>query len=304
MSKTNSYPIRVLSLFSGIGGFEVGLQRVFPNMHCVGFSEVDPEAIEAYSRHFPDHKCLGAVQEVKGDLGVDLIVAGSPCKDLSQLRLNNKREGLDGKQSGLFYEFLRIYRENSPCYFILENVASMPESEKDRISRELGGVQPIMLDSKYVSAQRRKRLFWTNFPVTPFTDEMLKRAPKLSDILVSKADAKSDEVDLNDNRNVATYYSRLEEGKRVSGFYQVSKSSQPKSKTLTTCYRTWIEDHRLGGKMRKLHPREGERLQTLPDGWVNGFSHKVQMRMLGNAVTADVIAHVAQHLSEHMNKNK
>lgn len=299
---TNDYPLRILSLFSGIGGFECGIKRVFPNSICVGYSEVDDDAIQVYQRHFPDHPLLGPVQEVKGNLDVDLIVAGSPCKDLSQLRANNEQKGLDGEQSGLFYEFLRILKENQPCYFILENVASMPESEKNKISKALG-VEPVMLDSRFVSAQRRKRLFWTNFPVEEFNEEHLKKAPKLKDILVDEKDALDDWVDLDGDKNVANYYRRQQEGKRVSGYYMVSESDAPKSKTLTTIYRTWVLDKRARvGKMRKLHPREGERLQTFPPHWVDGLSHKSQMKVLGNAVTCDVITYIMQHLSRFLER--
>jgi len=291
-------PLRYLSLFSGIGGFEVGIRAVFPDAECVGFSEVDEDALRIYEHHFPDHTYLGPVQDVTGRYDVDLIVAGSPCKDLSKLRANNEQKGLDGKESGLFFEFLRIYNENKPCYFILENVGSMPQTERDRISAALN-CQPVLLDSQFVSAQRRKRYFWTNFPLSEFPPEMKAKAPSLSSVLVDEQRARSDALSLAKDRNYRNYQSRIQRGLRVSGYYQVSKSAQPKSKTLTTIYRTWIQDDRIG-TVRKMDAREAERLQTFPEGWIGDPKIQVQCKVLGNAVTCKVIQYVCEHLKRYL----
>jgi len=80
------------------------------------------------------------------------------CQDLSLAKKN--REGLHGEKSRLFWEYVRILKEINPKYFILENVYSMPKYDRNIITRTLG-VEPIMIDAKLVSAQQRKRLFWT-----------------------------------------------------------------------------------------------------------------------------------------------
>jgi DNA (cytosine-5)-methyltransferase 3A len=93
------------------------------------------------------------------DEHIDLLIGGSPCQDLSIAKKN--RQGLEGNRSSLFWEYVRILNEINPTYFILENVASMPQKDKDIITETLG-VQPVMFNASLVSAQSRKRLFWTN----------------------------------------------------------------------------------------------------------------------------------------------
>jgi len=91
----------------------------------------------------------------------DLLIGGSPCQDLSTAKANGK--GLEGEKSSLFFEYVRILKEVRPKYFLLENVASMKKADKDEITRIMG-VEPILINSALVSAQNRKRLYWTNIP--------------------------------------------------------------------------------------------------------------------------------------------
>ena len=81
---------------------------------------------------------------------IDLIIGGSPCTDLSISKKN--RQGLKGKQSKLFYEYVRLLKECKPRYFLLENVNSMSKESK-RIITETIGVEPIMINSVLLSAQ-------------------------------------------------------------------------------------------------------------------------------------------------------
>ena len=91
--------MRYVSLFSGIGGFELGIQKAFPDAQCVGFSEIEPRAVEVYGRRFPKHRALGDVARVMWDSArdgpVDLIVAGSPCQGNPNLRHFNSRPKAD-----------------------------------------------------------------------------------------------------------------------------------------------------------------------------------------------------------------
>lgn len=89
------------------------------------------------------------------------MIGGSPCQDLSIAKAGGK--GLNGEKSGLFFEYIRLLQEVKPRYFLLENVASMKKADRDEITRIIG-VEPIMINSSLVSAQNRKRLYWTNIP--------------------------------------------------------------------------------------------------------------------------------------------
>lgn len=91
----------------------------------------------------------------------DILVGGSPCQDLSISK--NDRQGLLGSKSELFLEYVRILREKKPSFFVLENVASMRNDDRDTMS-EILGVEPIMINSALVTAQQRRRYYWTNIP--------------------------------------------------------------------------------------------------------------------------------------------
>jgi len=157
--------MKYVSLFSGIGGFEYGIQDVFPDAECIAYSEIDKFAIRTYLKNFPKHIGLGCIEELCTYFlpKIDLIVGGFPCQDLSVAK--NNRKGLDGESSGLFWDMLRIHNDIKPKFFCYENVASMRKSDKAIITKALK-VEPVMIDAGKVSAQNRKRLYWCNFPVS------------------------------------------------------------------------------------------------------------------------------------------
>lgn len=288
------YKLKYLSLFSGIGGFEVGIQNVFPHAQCVGYSEIDPNAIKVYQEHFPHHTYLGPVQKVKGNYGVDLVVGGSPCQNFSSAAsFQRHRHGLDGEKSKLFYEFLRVLKENQPCYFILENVSSMPEEDKEMISKKLG-VQPILINSISFSAQKRKRLYWTNIPVGRLASSLerdsLLHTEKIRDILDSKSNALEYKIN---TRTSQLYKSYNKNRKKYSNYIALNivDSNDDFAPTLRTNNSLWIKDKRFTPSLiRKATPLELERLQTFPEGWTQSLPYTVAAKALGNAVTCDVIS--------------
>lgn len=153
--------MKVLSLFDGISCARVALDRAGIPVESYYASEIDKYAIQISQKNYPDIRHIGDIQGVYRprayNVEVDLIIGGSPCQDLS---IAGKRKGLSGERSGLFYEYARILNEVRPKYFILENVASMSKEAKETITKELFGVEPVMINASLVSAQNRKRLFW------------------------------------------------------------------------------------------------------------------------------------------------
>lgn len=153
--------MNVLSLFDGISCAYEALNRSQIKINNYYASEIEKNAIKVSEANHPDIIRLGNVKEI--DLTslpkIDLLIGGSPCIDLSIAKKD--RKGLEGEHSSLFWEYVRILREVKPKYFILENVASMPQKDKDIITQELG-VEPIMFNASLVSAQNRKRFFWSN----------------------------------------------------------------------------------------------------------------------------------------------
>jgi DNA (cytosine-5)-methyltransferase 3A len=166
--------MKVLSLFDGISCLRVALSTRDIDYTA---SEIDPNAIKISKKNYPDIKHIGSVVDVPYIPDIDLLCGGSPCQDLSLAKKD--RKGLEGARSGLFWEWVRVWKLCKPKYFILENVNSMPKKDRDIITKELG-VEPIMIDASLVSAQSRKRLFWTNIPVQGLPED---RKILLKDIL-------------------------------------------------------------------------------------------------------------------------
>ena len=149
--------MKVLSLFDGISCAKVALKKAGIEVEEYYASEIDKYAISISERNHPDIIRVGDVRFVTGIMGIDLLIGGSPCQDLSIAKRD--RKGLDGDKSGLFWEYIRILNETKPKHFILENVASMSKESKNQIS-EVIGFEPVMINAALVSAQQRKRLFW------------------------------------------------------------------------------------------------------------------------------------------------
>lgn len=156
---------RFASLFSGIGGFDLGFESA--GMECVTQVELDPACQSVLRRHWPDATLYSDVREVHGsDLGaVDLVCGGFPCQDLS---VAGRREGLAGERSGLWYEYHRLLAEAHPEWVVIENVPGLLSSGGGRdfaiVLRglvELGyGVVWRVLDSQHFGVpQRRRRVF-------------------------------------------------------------------------------------------------------------------------------------------------
>ena len=157
--------MNILSLFDGMSCGQIALERAGIKYNKYFASEIKPHAIKVTQHNYPDTIQLGDVRNIKGsDLPkIDLLIGGSPCQDFSLA--NTSRKGLGGEKSGLFFEYLRLLKKCKPKYFLLENVDSMDNKDRDFISRQLG-VYPIMINSALVSAQERKRYYWTNISGT------------------------------------------------------------------------------------------------------------------------------------------
>jgi len=169
--------MNVLSLFDGISCARVALGDKVKVYYA---SEIDPYAIKIAKKNFPNTIHVGDVTKIKKEdikHPIDLLVGGSPCQDLSIA--TKERKGLKGDRSKLFWEYVRLLKELQPKYFLLENVNSMSKEDRATITETLG-VEPIMINASLVSAQSRKRLFWTNIKnvIQPNDREI-----KLKDIL-------------------------------------------------------------------------------------------------------------------------
>ena len=169
--------MNVLSLFDGMSCGQIALNKLGIKIDNYFASEIDKHAINVTINNFPKTQHLGDVTQLKAeDLPkIDLLIGGSPCQGFSKA---GKQLNFDDPRSKLFFEFVRLLKECNPKYFLLENVV-MKKEYKDIITEFLG-VEPILIDSANFTAQRRKRLFWTNIPLNEMPSD---KGVKLIDII-------------------------------------------------------------------------------------------------------------------------
>lgn len=161
--------LTVGSLFSGIGGLDLGLEQA--GMKTIWQVEYDEWARDALNQNFPDTEKFKDVREVgKHNLKpVDLICGGFPCQDVSQLKTDG--EGLDGNKSGLWSEYLRILREVRPAYALIENVPNLIIRGLQRVLADLASIGydaewQTLRASTVGLPQRRKRFFIIAYPAS------------------------------------------------------------------------------------------------------------------------------------------
>ncbi len=156
----------VLDLFSGIGGFSLGLERA--GMTTVAFCESDGYARRVLRKHWPDTwlyediRTLTAKRLRADGLGpVDVVCGGFPCQDISTA---GKGAGIDGPRSGLWAEMLRVIKEVKPRWVVAENVPALRGRGADRVLADLEGAGyaavPVVVGAVHVGASHRRERVW------------------------------------------------------------------------------------------------------------------------------------------------
>lgn len=279
----------VLSLFDGMSCGQIALNRVGISYDKYYASEIDKHAIKVTQHNYPNTIQLGSVTEIKGsDLPqIDLLIGGSPCQSFSNA---GDGTGFNGK-SGLFYEYVRLLKECNPKYFLLENVI-MKKEWQDIISKELG-CEPIKINSNLVSAQNRKRLYWTNIPFELPQDKNIF----IEDIL----DVEFEDKYWLKERNTELLLRKvnIKNAPRIAciDVYNKKVKLDRKCPTLTLPHHNSI---RLlqNGRIRKLTPNECEKLQNVPINYTNcELSDIHRYTMLGNGWNVDTITHIFKSLN-------
>lgn len=216
--------MNVLSLFDGMSCGQIALTQLGFKIDNYFASEIDKDAMKIAKKNFPNTHHIGDVTKVKGsDLPkIDLLIGGSPCQGFS---FAGKQLNFDDPRSALFFEFVRLLKETNPKYFLLENVRMKKESEN--VISEYLGVNPIEINSNLVSAQNRKRLYWTNIPNVILPED---KGILLKDILepvvdekYNLSDSKIDRV-LNTQRGKGFFYEADKHdkiGTLIAGYHKV-----------------------------------------------------------------------------------
>jgi len=211
----------------------------------------------------------------------------------------------------LFFEFVRILKECKPKYFLLENV-NMKQEFQDVISEQLG-CKPVDINSNIVSAQNRRRLYWTNIPVRSLPEnKRIYLKDILEDGFTDRDKAHCVDANYFKGGNLKSYFEKHRrqlvfdfadeadaEGTVLAGEADLKGHDynrrvyhpDGKAPTLAAASGGNLEPKVMKGvNWRKLTPIECERLQTVPDNYTNHVSNTQRYRMLGNGFTVDVIA--------------
>lgn len=306
---------KVLSLFDGISCGMVALERAGISVERYVAYEIDKYAIKVSQKNYPQIEQMGDVTtaDFTQYKGFDLLIGGSPCTYWS-IAKKGREITPDGVGGQLFMHFVRALKESGCKYFLYENNYSIHKDIKAFISEQLG-VEPIMINSALVSAQQRKRCYWTNIPnVQQPKDKRIL----LKDILESGIPWQEKSYAYTTRCQAAIFKDTLEKHRHTmvaepfigqgakTGLYLISIDETPKLKCkIYTVNNGCVE---CNGKsyfinlpdgdyiIRKLTPVEAERLQTLPDNYTEGISNTQRYKCIGNGWTVDVIAHIFKYL--------
>lgn len=313
--------MRILSLFDGISCGRVALDRASIPVDEYHAWEIDKYAIQVSKKNHPDVVQHGDVTLANFTKyrGCELLIGGSPCQGFS---VAGKQLNFEDPRSRLYFEFERALHEANPTWFLLENVC-MKKEFSDIITERLG-VQPIEINSGLVSAQNRKRLYWTNIPGVGLPPD---RGINLRDVVheFERHPVDVSAYKIPDTRTLEIIEKEIEKGKvqregsgfvvhdaRVSigkpGGYlfgcitpdRVNKRQNGQRFNTGEKFYTLTAQDKHGllvdGYLRRATPVECERLQTLPDGYTEGIPETQRYKCLGNGWTVDVIAWILSHI--------
>ena len=282
--------LNILSLFDGISCGRLAFEMSEIKIDKYYASEIYNKAIEISNKNWDDIIQIGDVKNINKEFvislpKIDIVIGGFPCKNLSIAVANNSNhnQGLRGEHSSLFYDFYNILR------WIRK------DDDRDIITKLLD-IKPIMIDSALLTAQDRKRYYWTNIN-NGVIDQPENTGLVLKDII-------------EDGKNIDKKYWYKEDyeyhgDKKVCGTLNINGHDILK--------RIYHQDYKCGtltavvggnqhkkvlqdGVARKLIPIEYERLQGVPDDYTKGSSDSVRYKTLGDGWTVPVISHILNYL--------
>ena len=290
--------MNVLSLFDGMSCGQIALNKANVKIDRYYASEIETHAMKVTQSNYPDTIQVGDVTKLNSQdyLHIDLLIGGSPCQGFSTA---GKQLNFEDPRSKLFFEYVRLLRDIKPKYFLLENV-KMKKDYENIITSYLE-VQPVEINSGLVSAQDRKRLYWTNIPglgqpedkhiylkdiLEPNVDISLYLKPSTADRYTENKNFKEVNSKSCVQGTLSTY-----QGDRVFSIECKGSSLSANGGNNGGGSCNMIFDP-ITHKLRRLSVLECERLQTVPENYTQIETNNNRYKMLGNGWTVDVIAYI------------
>ena len=319
--------IKYIDLFAGVGGFRYGIENIrsakqvicersnsnnniknkLVEWKCLYSNEWNKYANQCYKKHYGecDNRDIRTVPT--SDIpDHDLLCAGFPCQSFS---IAGKRLGFEDTRGTMFFEIARIIRDKRPRYFLLENVKGLLSHDEGKTFQTILGVlsdlgyeyQWQVLNSKdFGVPQNRERVFIVGhsrgtprpevFPIIGEGGQDCKiygRATGINghDYLkrIYSDEGASPKLPTGTGGN---HYAKI-----ISKTIRVGGGKSPHGSK-----QNW-DSYEFDGVIRRLTPVECERLQGFPDGWTDGFSDSQRYKMMGNAVTTNVITEIVKKLT-------
>ena len=324
--------MKIIDLFSGIGGFSLGFKRAGYHFTEHYFSEIDKHAIANYKYNFPNAKYIGDITSIhrRDFADIDIITFGSPCQDFS---LAGKRKGLKGGKSSLIEYAITLVARVRPSVFIWENVKGAFSSNSGAdfwaIIQAFANIGDYrlewqLLNTSWVLPQNRERIYLIGhlagrsepgvFPIEENDFSFTKKKkyqfrPELSGTLKANGNMNTDDTYIIPRKAKA-----LTGGGHSGGLHSdmtiIKQLARGKNKgaDLTICptisSNAFQENNLLDG-IRRLTEIECERLQGFSDNWtqygnykntIKRISRTRRYKLIGNAVTVDIVELIAKRL--------
>lgn len=331
MNQQPNQGISILSLFDGISCAKLALDKLKVPVNYYS-SEISIPALRIQNYNFSADTSFHPIGDVTQLRGADYahcqcVVGGSPCTQLSSVN-SVDRSGLDGKDSSLFWEFVRIIKEireakpeGEKLFILLENVTSMPSKEKIKITEALSEamgerIEPIKIQSGLVAPAKRSRLYWSN--LTGLTVPQVVHC-SYQDILENGfTDKEKANVILSNNVTLTNGLARHYKRSIGNVVYQYEDFAKLPTEQKLLEYSVILENSGYKGQAGAVPDEysfpngcyrlpsvlEEERMMTIPEGHVSrvpDVSRTEKHKVIGLSFTVDVVAHLLKDLPNQLN---
>lgn len=319
--KPESYKYRVVSLFAGIGGFDLGFE--YAGFNIIWANDFDKFAVQTYKENVNHNIVLGDIVEEKHNIPEhDVLIAGFPCQPFSTL---GNLKGFDDERGTLFFEIEEILKKHKTKVAVLENVRNILSHDKGRTFKKMvhklealgyAVYHTVLNSADYGVPQRRNRAFIFAFLREAF-DVVEPTYPNPITLTVTTQDLLDEEVD--NKYFLSKKITPTIMGTGTKNYIVKPTIDMPISKTLTATMHkmhrasqdNYVTDHKNFERfndpnknpIRRLTPNECRKLQGFPSDWNQVVSDTQAYRQFGNAVTVNVSYAIAKMLFEYMETN-